>query len=144
MITALDYMEQILVKAPSMHNVVIADVDWSTFLRGSRNEANPFYEKILKEIQGDVNTRQPNNSLAERIQAAENDEEKYEIVRNFVTNWLASWSGGIEADVDLQMGLYQYGVDSTGAVGFQMQLQRQLGMPVEVGDLKVLYKGHVK
>ena len=126
-------MEEVLVHSPSMHNVVIADIDWPTFLRGTSNETNPFYQDIFQEYQEQFNTRQSNsNSLAELIQAAENDEEKYEIVRGFVSRWLAAWSGGIEADVDLQVGLHQYGVDSAGAVGFQMQLQKQLGMPIEV------------
>ena len=128
-------MEKVLVTAPSLHNVIIADIDWPTFLRVAGSETIPLYQNISKDYEEQFNAQQQNNSsLAEQIHTAKNDEEKHEIVRDFVTSWLAAWSGGIEADVDLQVGLHQYGVDSTGAVGFQMQLQRQLGIPIEVSQ----------
>ena len=133
MFTALDELEQVLVKAPYLHNVVIANIDWPTFFRMNHsNQASRLFHNIAKDY-GEQVIQQPNSSsLAERIKTAKSDEEKYEIVRDFVTRWLATWSGGSEVDVDLQVGLHQYGVDSTGAVGFQMQLQRQLDITVEV------------
>ena len=126
-------MEEVLIKAPSLYNVVIANIDWPTLFRMNQSHQDSrLFHNIVKGY-GEELVQQPHDgSLVKQIQTAKSDEEKHEIVRAFVTRWLAKWSGGNETDVDLQVGLHQYGVDSAGAVGFQMKLQRQLDIPIQV------------
>lgn len=59
-------------------------------------------------------------------------------VQKFIQRLLASWSGADAAELDLNVGLYKYGIDSIAATNMKLRIENNIGATFEVNyTLKV-------
>ena len=52
--------------------------------------------------------------------------------RNFFKRLLSSWSGSEFSELDLNIGLYKYGIDSIVATNMRLKIQSSIGATFEV------------
>jgi acyl carrier protein len=57
-------------------------------------------------------------------------------VEEFVKRLLSSWSGADAAELDLNVGLHKYGIDSIAATNMKLQIQNNIGATFEVSMFK--------
>ena len=59
-------------------------------------------------------------------------EFRVNFVQDFVKRLLSSWSGSEVPELDLNVGLYKYGIDSIAATNMKLQIESGIGATFEV------------
>ena len=57
-------------------------------------------------------------------------------VQKFIQSLLASWSGAHAAELDLNVGLHKYGIDSITATQMRLRIEDNIGASFEVNCTK--------
>jgi hypothetical protein len=57
-------------------------------------------------------------------------------VQEYIKRLLSSWSGSDVAEIDLNVALVKYGIDSITATNMKLQIQNSIGAVFEVGIIK--------
>ena len=88
------------------------------------------YDAIRKEIpemegSGD-------GELLQMVLQARTMEKRREILIQFIVRWLAAWIGGAEEEIDRNVPLFTYGIDSVGASALKGQIEKDLQIDFEV------------
>ena len=59
-------------------------------------------------------------------------EFRIKYVEDFIKRLLSSWSGADAAELDLNVGLYKYGIDSIAATNMKIKILNNIGATFEV------------
>ena len=60
-------------------------------------------------------------------------------VQEFIKRLLSSWSGADVAELDLNVGLHKYGIDSIAATNMKLQIKNNIGATFEVSNFNIFY-----
>ena len=125
-------MDRVLTTMPNHSNITISDVDWITFLRvlPSQKSNSIIYDAIRKELPPTKDSG--DGKLLEMVLQAKTREKQLEILTQFVVRWLAAWIGGSEEEIDRNVALFTYGIDSVGASALKGQIEKDLQIDFEV------------
>lgn len=131
-ITGLQWMEKVMTTAPQKPNVCICDIDWQTFRHRLPNVDSKHisYSTILQEIP-EVSTSVDGELLC-LISKETSREKQKEILIAYVIGWLANWIRGSEEEIDCNVALFTYGIDSVGASVLKGKIESDLQIVLEV------------
>ena len=118
-------MDIALTTMPLRYNICICDIDWKTFLNSlpARKANSIIYDEIWKEIPKVDKAR---GSILEMILNETSNERRLEIITTYVKEWIAAWISGSAEEVDCNVSLYTYGIDSVGATALKNQIEKDL------------------
>ena len=126
-------MAHFLVEKPDGPQVAFLDVDWPVFFRTfSSLRKSPRLEKIRNEESVIESKSKSAESLASQILLEKDIERQKEKVRGYIISIMKTWTGDLSSEIDQRSSLYNYGVDSSGALTFKMQLEATLQVSFEV------------
>ena len=125
-------MEKVITAAPQKSNVCICDIDWQTFRHRITNVDSKHisYSTILQELP-EVSTS-VDGELLSLISKEGSREKQREILQAYVTGWLANWIKGSEEEIDCNVALFTYGIDSVGASVLKGKIESDLQVVLEV------------
>ena len=127
-------MERVMTTAPHKSNVCICDIDWQTFRHRLPNIDSKYisYSTILQELPA-VSTS-VDGELLGLISKESSREKQKEILLGFVIGWLANWIKGSEEEIDCNVALFTYGIDSVGASVLKSKVESDLQVVLEVSS----------
>ncbi|XP_028418020.1 uncharacterized protein LOC114542749 [Dendronephthya gigantea] len=120
---ATEFMERIILKNFNEAQVCISPVNWQVYLR---SHTSPRFQWKREETLLAVDNVMTLESLALlpldlRIQN----------VQDFIRRLLSSWSGSEASEVDLNLGLYKFGIDSIAATNMKHRIENNIGAKFE-------------
>ena len=68
-------------------------------------------------------------------------EFRVQYVQNFIKRLLSSWSGADVAELDLNVGLINYGIDSIAASNMKLKIKNTIGATFEVSIFHLIKNG---
>ncbi len=77
-------------------------------------------------------TNEQNNVMTLEELALQPIEFRVNYVQEFIKRLLSSWSGADVAELDLNVGLIRYGIDSIAATNMKLQIKNIIGAMFEV------------
>lgn len=124
-------MDQVLTNMPQRSNICICDVDWRTFLNSlpTRKSNSLIYDEIRKEIPQSEDLR---GNILEMILKTRSSERRLEIITSYIKEWIAAWISGAAEEVDCNVALFSYGIDSVGATALKGQIEKDLQIDFQV------------
>ena len=125
-------MDKILTTMPHLSNVCITDIDWQKFLRSlpPKKASSPLFESIREEFPDTEEASE--GRLLDMILKAKSRDRQREILREFISRWLAGWIGGSAEEIDMNVPLFTYGIDSVGASALKGEIEKQVDIDFEV------------
>ena len=128
-------MAKVLTEQPSRFQITLFGVDWPRYMRSLVGlKKTPRMSLISDEINDSDNQAYTSESLAQNITLEKDEEKRCELVKEYVVLVLTEWAGiSSGSEVDLNKSLYNYGLDSAGALTLKMQLEANLQVSFEVG-----------
>lgn len=128
-------MAKVLIEEPSRFQLTLFGVDWPRYMRSLVGlKKTPRMLLIKDEINDSDNQAYTSESLAQNITLEKDEEKRGELVKEYVVLVLTEWAGISSAsEVDLNKSLYNYGLDSAGALTLKMQFEANLQVSFEVG-----------
>ena len=139
-LSAIQYMEEVLLEETDQAQLGLFDVDWQKIqastpgLGKSTRLTNIRNERDLAENTQDI------QQLASRILMEKNPQKQADMVQQYVTDLLCSWTGNTPSELDLNSSLYNYGMDSFSGLTFKMQFESSLHLSFEVCFWRITYK----
>ena len=115
----MESLKRFLLQIPNEAQVCLCDVNWPVYLR---NHVSPRLQLIRDEILS-FSKLQSMTTLQELRRHPL--ELRMNYVKEFVRNLLSTWSGADPAEVDLNVRLYKYGIDSIGAASIAIQIKKR-------------------
>ena len=124
-------MDSVLTKMPLRCNICICDIEWRTFLNSlpTRKANSIIYDEIRKEI---PKVEKARGNILEMILNETSNERRLEIITTYIKEWIAAWISGSAEEVDCNVSLYTYGIDSVGATAFKNQIEKDLQINFQV------------
>ena len=90
----------------------------------------------LKLMRSDTSIANEENSVTTLHDLAlQSQEFRVNYVQDFIKRLLASWSGADVAELDLNVGLYKYGIDSIAATHMKFAINNAIGATFEVSTV---------
>ena len=128
-------MAKVLTEEPSRFQVTMFGVDWPRYLRTLVGLKKMSRMSLIKdEINDSDNQAYTSESLAQSITLEKDEDKRRELVKEYIVLALSEWAGiSSISEVDLNKSLYNYGLDSAGALTLKMQLEANLQVSFEVG-----------
>ena len=128
-------MAKVLSEQPSRFQITLFGVDWPRYMRSLVGlKKTPRMTLIRDEINDSENQTYTSESLAQNITLEKDEETRRELVKEYVLLVLVEWAGfSSGSEVDLNKSLYNYGLDSAGALTLKMQFEANLQVSFEVG-----------
>ena len=128
-------MAKVLTEEPSRFQVTLFGVDWPRYLRTLVGLKKTSRMSLIKdEINDSDNQAYTSESLAQSITLEKDEDKRRELVKEYIVLALSEWAGiSSISEVDLNKSLYNYGLDSAGALTLKMQLEANLQVSFEVG-----------
>ena len=128
-------MAKVLTEEPSRFQVTLFGVDWPRYLRTLVGLKKMSRMSLIKdEINDSDNQAYTSESLAQSITLEKDEDKRRELVKEYIVLALSEWAGiSSISEVDLNKSLYNYGLDSAGALTLKMQLEANLQVSFEVG-----------
>ena len=128
-------MAKVLTQEPSRFQIALCGVDWARCLRSLVGlKKAPRMSLIKAEIKDSDNQTSSTDSLAQNITLEKDEEKRGELVMEYVCQVMTEWVGlPSGSEVDLNKSLYNYGLDSAGALTLKMQFEANLQVSLEVG-----------
>ena len=124
-------MENNLLTHPNETCISICDIGWNLFFKGERSRITRIlFERIIKEF-NDTDTSD-DEKLLSKFMKANSKEEQEEILLQFIRRVLVTFTGGTEEEIDSNVSLYNYGVDSVGAAYLRSGIFNELDVDIEV------------
>ena len=124
-------MDEVLTTMRRRSNVCICDIDWRTFLNSLpvRKANSIIYDELRKEIPAHEEACE---NILERILKARSNEKRLEIITTYIKEWIAAWISGSAEEVDCNVSLFTYGIDSVGATALKSQIEKDLQIDFQV------------
>lgn len=128
----LAWMDKVLTTMPYKSNICICDVDWRKFLRSlpSKKANSIIFDAIRREIPDSDDSSE--EKLLDMILRERSRERQREILLTFIVRWIAAWISGTAEEVDTNVPLFTYGIDSVGASALKSQIEKDLQIDLEV------------
>ena len=128
-------MAKVLTEEPSRFQITLCGVDWSRYMVSLIGlKKTPRMSLIKAEIKDSDNGTYSSDSLAKTITLEKDDERRAELVMEYVVLVMTEWTGmSSGSEVDLNKSLYNFGLDSAGALTLKMQFESNLQVSFEVG-----------
>ena len=127
-------MDKVLTSMPQRSNICICDIDWRTFLNSLpvRKANSIIYDEIRKEI---PKTDKGGGNILEMILNERSNERRLEIITTYIKEWIAAWISGSAEEVDCNVSLFTYGIDSVGATALKGQIEKDLQINFQVSTV---------
>ena len=128
-------MAKVLTEAPSRFQITLFGVDWPRYMRSLVGlKKTPRMLMIRDEMNESDDQTFTSEFLAQNITLKKDEEKRSELVKEYVVLVLIEWAGiSSSSEVDLNKSLYNYGLDSAGALTLKMQFEANLQVSFEVG-----------
>ena len=126
-------MEKILIEEPGRAQLGLFDVDWQKIQSSTPGLATSTRLIEIRNKQDIADSVQFKQLLVQRILVEKNPNKREEMVHEYVTDLLCSWTGNSPSDLDFNSSLYNYGMDSFSGLTFKMQIESSLHISFEVG-----------
>ena len=128
-------MVKVLTEEPSRFQITLCGVDWPRYMRSLIGLKKTSRMSLIKaEINDSDNQTNSSDSLAQHITLEKEEEKRGELVMEYVGVVMNEWVGmSSGSEVDLNMSLYNYGLDSAAALTLKMQFETNLQVSFEVG-----------
>ena len=101
-------------------------MNWQVYLQ---NHTSPRLQLIRDEI---LVVSEDNKVMTLEDLALQPLEFRLNYVEDFIKRLLSSWSGADVAELDLNVGLHKYGIDSIAATNMKLQIKNNIGATFEV------------
>jgi len=127
-------MAKVLTEEPSRFQITLCAMDWSLFMTSFDGlKKTPRMSLIKSEIKDSGIQTHSSDSLAQNITLEKDEEKRRELVMEYVCLLMTEWAGMPSgSEVDLNKSLYNYGLDSAGALTLKMQFEANLQVSFEV------------
>ena len=125
-------MEKVLVEEPGRAQLGLFDVDWQTILNSTPGLAKSTRLAYISSEQDSNGNVQDKQQIASRLLMEKEPRKQAELVHQYVTDLLCSWTGNAPSDLDFNSSLYNYGMDSFSGLTFKMQLESAIHISFEV------------
>ena len=124
-------MEKILHLESDKAQIGVFDVDWQQIQKGSAEFAR---STRFAEIRsgGSPEKLRDLQDLGPRILLEKDPRKQLELVQQYVTDLMCSWTDTSPSDIDFNSSLYNYGMDSFVGLTFKMQIESSLQLSFEV------------
>jgi acyl carrier protein len=103
-------------------------MNWQVYLQ---NHASPRLQMIREET---LVAAEENKVMTLEDLALQPLEFRMNYVQEFIKRLLSSWSGADVAELDLNVGLHKYGIDSIAATNMKLQIRNNIGATFEVSS----------
>ena len=108
-------------------------MNWHVYLQ---NHASPRLKMIREET---LVVTEENKVMTLEDLALQPLELRVNYVQEFIKRLLSSWSGADVAELDLNVGLHKYGIDSIAATNMKLQIKNNIGATFEVSNFNTFY-----
>lgn len=129
-------MVKVLTEEPSRFQITLCGVDWSRYLKRIRGLKKTSRMSVIRaEINDSDSQTSSSETLAQQIRLEKDAEKRGELVMEYVGLVIKEWAGiSSSSEVDLNNSMYNYGIDSAGALTLKMQFDSNLQVSFEVGS----------
>ena len=128
-ILAIEYLKRVLLENNSQSQVCLCPMNWQVYLQ---SHDSPRLHKIREET---LITVEDTKVMKIEDLALQPLEFRINYVQEFIKRLLLSWSGADVAELDLNVGLYKFGIDSIVATNMKLKIQNMIGATFEVSIL---------
>ena len=133
---AIEFLKHFLLKNSSEAQLCLSPIDWKVYLQGhSSTRLQLIREKTLL-------IAEKRKVMTLKDLALQPLEFRMNYVREFIQGLLSSWSGAEPGELDLNVGLHKYGVDSFAATHMRLQIKNNIGATFEVNYI-IFYILHI-
>ena len=128
-------MAKVLTEEPSRFQITLCGVDWPRYIKSISGLKKTSRMSVIRaEINDSDSQTSSSETLAQQITLEKNAEKRGELVMEYVGLVVKEWTGiSSSSEVDLNNSLYNYGIDSAGALTLKMQFESNLQVSFEVG-----------
>ena len=129
-------MIKVLTEEPSRFQITLCGVDWPRYLKRIRGLKKTSRMSVIRaEINDSDSQTSSSETLAQQIRLEKDAEKRGELVMEYVGLVIKEWAGiSSSSEVDLNNSMYNYGIDSAGALTLKMQFDSNLQVSFEVGS----------
>ena len=124
--SAIEFLKRLLLKNSSDPQVCLSPINWPVYLR---SHSSPRLQLIREETLVLV---EENASMTLEYLALQPLEFRIKYVEKFIKRLLSSWTGADASELDLNVGLYKYGIDSITATQMRLRIENNIGATFEV------------
>lgn len=131
-------MVKVLTEEPSRFQITLCGVDWPRYLKRIRGLKKTSRMSVIRaEINDSDSQTSSSETLAQQIRLEKDAERRGELVMEYVGLVIKEWAGiSSSSEVDLNNSMYNYGIDSAGALTLKMQFDSNLQVSFEVGSFE--------
>ena len=121
-----------MVTMPQKSSLCICDIDWQTFRHRSPkvDSSHISYSAILQDFPEE--NRSADAKILSLISKERSREKQREIILAYIIEWLANWVKGSEEEIDCNVALFTYGIDSVGSSELKSKIEFDLQIAIEV------------
>ena len=132
-------MARVLTEEPSRFQITLCGVDWPRYIKSISGLKKTSRMSVIRaEINDSDSQTSSSETLAQQITLEKDAEKRGELVMEYVGLVIKEWTGiSSSSEVDLNNSLYNYGIDSAGALTLKMQVESNLQVSFEVSFFKV-------
>jgi len=132
-------MAKVLTEEPCRFQITLLGVDWSRYIKSISGLRKTSRMSVIRaEINDSDSQTSSSETLAQQIMLEKDAEKRGELVMGYVGLVMKEWTGiSSSSEVDLNNSLYNYGIDSAGALTLKMQIESNLQISFEVGSFKL-------
>ena len=132
-------MARVLTEEPSRFQITLCGVDWPRYIKSISGLKKTSRMSVIRaEINDSDSQTSSSETLAQQITLEKDAEKRGELVMEYVGLVIKEWTGiSSSSEVDLNNSLYNYGIDSAGALTLKMQFESNLQVSFEVGSFKL-------
>lgn len=129
-------MARVLTEEPSRFQITLCGVDWPRYIKSIRGLKKTSRMSVIRaEISDSDSQTSSSETLAQQITLEKDAEKRGELVMEYVGLVIKEWTGiSSSSEVDLNNSMYNYGIDSAGALTLKMQFESNLQVSFEVGS----------
>lgn len=125
-------MEKVLIEESGRAQLALFDVDWQKIQMSTPGLEKSTRLAHIRNKQSVADNVQQKQQLAARLLMEKDPRKREEMVREYVSDLLCSWTGNAPSDLDFNSSLYNYGMDSFSGLTFKMQLESSLHISFDV------------
>ena len=132
-------MARVLTEEPSRFQITLCGVDWPRYIKSISGLKKTSRMSVIRaEINDSDSQTSSSETLAQQITLEKDAEKRGELVMEYVGLVIKEWTGiSSSSEVDLNNSLYNYGIDSAGALTLKMQVESNLQVSFEVSSFKL-------
>lgn len=130
---AIEFLKDVLLENPNKAQVCLAVINWQVYLQ---NHTSPRLQ-MVRDKEQIINDQNKVVSLEEL--ALKRIEFRVNYVQEIIQRLLSSWSGVDVGELDLNVGLSKYGIDSIAASNMKLRIKSNIGATFEVRTFFTLY-----